>query len=417
MSTHKRSANQMRQQGFFLIEAMVSFVIMSVGLLALAGMQISLSRNADVAKQRVEAMRLAQQRIETMRSFTDIAATTTTPVDPDRTGTPVPRLAWSDIATASDVHNPLQSAGFSNASFQRSWTVGGAVTDPMRPISVSVSWTDRANGAQTVTLNSVISQSNPANAGSLGFPLPNNTNLKLPKNRTLNIPVPATDLGGGKSAYQVNANLAIIFSNLSGNVVQKCSTTVTAGNYNGLSGSSQCSDYSAYIVAGYISGDITNASNMPTRPTGINSSGISYYTAGGKTISCSYDIAKDQSTNALITSSHYYLCVVPVATTNGTWSGTLRIGGVPVLNDFKVCRFQYPGTTGDSTDLKNSRNVQPYVNVNTSLDNQNYYVESSSDSSCPAIGGLQTILHQDCRLTNAARVTECPATAANTPAT
>lgn len=398
------------ERGFSLIEAMIGLLIMSFGILALAGMQITLSRNADVSKQRVEAMRLAQQRMETMRSFTHIAAVTATPVDPDRNGTP--KLAWNDLASANDVNNPLTSVNFSNTSFTRSWAVGGAMADSMRPVSVTVGWTDRAGEAQSITLNSVISQSDPSNVASLGFPLPNNTNLKLPKNRFINIPVPAIDLGGGKSSYQISPTLAVVFSNLSGNVVEKCTTQVTATSY--AAGTAGCTQYNGYILAGYVSGAIANSSTpIPTRPTGINTAAASFDNTGGNVISCTYAVTKDQSTSANILTSHYYLCLIPVTTGGGTWSGTIRLGGVPTDSNYKVCRFEYAGAVTDSDAVKNSRNVQPYVSVNASLDNQNYYIDNSSGANCPTVQGLPTILHQDCRNSGSPSATNCPLTANN----
>jgi len=416
MSSQALPTKLLRQCGFFLIETMVSFALMSVGLLVLAGMQISVSRNADVSKQRVEAMRLAQERVETMRAFTHIAPTpggagsAATPLDPDRAGGA--RLAWTQMASDVDVGNPLESTQFSNTRFDRRWTVGGLASDAMRPISVTVKWTDRAGAAQFVTLNSVISQSDPTTVAALGFPLPNNTNLKLPKNRVLNIPVPAIELGGGASAYQISSSLAIVFNNLTGNVVQKCSSTVTAATY--ASGAAGCTVYNAYIVAGNVSGSIDSAT-PPTRPSGINTNQVSYG-APGEFISCSYAQTKDQVSGAVIAGSHYYLCVVPVAATTGTWSGVIRLGGVPTTASYKVCRLEYPGDVSDTTDMKNTRNIQPYVAVNASLDNQNYVLDSSANASCPVVSGLQTILHQDCRSSNPSRATSCPTTASNTPA-
>ena len=412
MSIRQRLLRNACLRGFFLIEAMVSFAIMSVGLLALAGMQISLSRNADVSKQRVEAMRLAQQRIETMRSFTHIAPVATTPDDPDRNGNL--KLAWNSLGSDTDKNNPLQSANFSNATFRRTWTVDGLATDAMRPISATVKWTDRAGTPQTVTLNSVISQSDPGNAAALGFPLPDNTNLKLPKNRMLNIPVPAVDVGGGKSAYQIASGMTIVFSNLTANVVQKCTGQVTASTYGTTAAG--CSSYDAYIVAGYVSGAISNTSGTPAVPSGVNSNGVSFYSASGRTISCTYAIAKDVSTGANIPTSHYYLCLIPVAPANGTWSGTIRLGGIPTTGDYEVCRFEYPGSSADTPAQRNDRNIQPYVNVTSSIDNQNYIVATNNDGSCPVVGGLQTVLHQDCRASQAPTAANCPPSSANTPA-
>ena len=53
-----------RNGGFALIEAMVAMLVMAFGMLSLVGMQSMLSRNADTAKQRTEAQRLAEEKLE-----------------------------------------------------------------------------------------------------------------------------------------------------------------------------------------------------------------------------------------------------------------------------------------------------------------------------------------------------------------
>lgn len=412
--TRTHTVRNHAQKGFFLIEVMISFLVMSFGILALAGMQIKLSRDADVSKQRVEAMRLAQQRMETMRAYTTITATATTPIDPDRNGTK--KLAWSDLATDNDYNNPLSSTGFSNTLFTRNWAISGATTDASRGVNVVVSWADRDGIAQRVSLNSVISRSDPIDAAALGFPLPANTNLKLPKNRSLNVPIIAVSVANGKSAYQLGKNLAVVFNDITGKVVEKCASTISATSYN--NGSASCTAYNAYILAGYVSGAITNnlSTLTPTLPTGVNMESVTFDSASGRSISCSYAISQDQSTAAFILGNHYYLCVIPVTASNGTWSGTVRLGGIPITSNYKVCRFQYSGTAQDSQDVQNQRNVQPYANVSGSLDNQNYYIENSNSNSCPVVGNLQTILHQDCRASGIPSATNCPGTSRNSPA-
>ena len=64
---------QLKQRGFSLIEALIALLVMAFGMLALAGMQASVSYGGDMAKQRGEAMRLAQERIEQMRSYTGLS--------------------------------------------------------------------------------------------------------------------------------------------------------------------------------------------------------------------------------------------------------------------------------------------------------------------------------------------------------
>jgi len=361
------------QRGFTLLEAMVAMLVASFGLLGLVGMQMSLSRSADVAKQRGEATRLAQERIEDMRSFTALDATEG-------------QQSWSELADSTD-----ESA--TNVNFTRTVALDGSLSDPMRFAEVSVSWLDRANEQQSVVMRSVVSRTDPTDVGALGFPLPQNTTLKRPKNRSLNIPVPATDLGNGKSAYQLANNLAVVFSNDSGYVVQKCDFVVTTAAQL-----DQCESYDAYILAGYISKTMTS---FPTS-LGVNTSDLAGYDTG-RDINCSFGDAVDQTTGRTITGYKYYLCIVPVVS-GGTWSGTLRLAGMATGTDYLVCRMQFPTTEGLSD---NARNVQPYSEVDDSLDNQNYVITTATR--CPTVASLVTVQHQACRSSNSARAADCPA--------
>ena len=63
-----------RQQGIFLIEALVALLVMAVGLVALVKFEATLAASGSVAKQRTEATMLAQREIETLRGFVDLTA-------------------------------------------------------------------------------------------------------------------------------------------------------------------------------------------------------------------------------------------------------------------------------------------------------------------------------------------------------
>jgi len=373
--TGMKTRSHGRQRGFTLLEALVAMLITAFGLLGLVGMQLMLSHNADVAKQRGEATRLAQQSIEVLRSFTSIDAA-------------AGQLAWQDLAGSNDQID-------TNTQFTRQVSLGGAATDPMRRASVVVSWVDRAGITNQMSLDTVISKTDPADVGALGFPLPQNTTLKRPKNRSMNIPVPALDLGNGKSVYQMASNFAVVFSNDSGYVVQRCDHTVTSQSDL----ASGCELYDAFIVAGYVS---KTMSSFPTA-LGVNHSSLTDYDSS-RALECTIGDAVDQNTGQTMSHYKYYLCIVPV-TTDGTWSGTMRLAGMASGTDYLVCRMQFPAAAGLSA---NARNVQPYSQVNDSLDNQNYIITTSG--SCPTVSGLGTTLHQECRSSNPNRVTDCPAT-------
>lgn len=419
---YSRNFSKRGQYGFTIIEALISLIIMGFGVLSLSGMQIFLSRNADDAKQRTEAVRLAQEKIEFFRSYTGIASTLTS-------GT---ALNWNDLASGTDTIT-------TNAVYTRNWTIEGAISAPMRSLTVGVSWTDRTGEAQAVSLSTVLSKTDPADSGFLGFPLPENTNLKRPKNRNLNIPIPAIDIGNGKSAVAFGSDKYVLFSNISGDVVQICTPTLgstpsTEDIITALTGSTtgNCTTITGYIVAGYVTRDVSVSNtdwDAVKNSMGIDYSNITRNEAGTSAIGCQFGDAINPSSGAIITNVKYYICVIPLAAPtqplaeNGpyNWSGTIRIAGPSIWNGsgnkYYVCRYQY-SSASDLTDV-NERNVQPYVKVNKSIDQQNYLVvtttnaASSTTPACPGsmtVAGVSTgVLHQDCRsASNSNHSTACP---------
>jgi Tfp pilus assembly protein PilV len=384
------SPRKPRGAGFALIEAMVAGLVMAFGMLALVSMQINLSRNGDVAKSRTEAMRLAQEKMEELRSFTVI--TPTPPTDPWST-----TKAWDNMAANNDTVT-------TNNTYARTWTLGsGNVTsvDVMKTADVTVHWTDRAGEDQYVKISSVISKTDPTDVGFLGFPLPQNTNLKRPKNRNVNIPIPAVDLGGGNSGYQISPNLAVVFSNDSGLIIKQC-TSQTAFTISASTDLSGCTTSTALMLAGYINSSVGWPAGL-----GINYSAVT--SADSANINCKFGDATDQTTGATISGYKYYLCVIPISsatTPPSAWGGTIRLGGLASSN-LIVCRYQYI----DSNSTANARNVQPYDNVTESMDSQNYMLQNAN--SCSGSGTtVSMVLHQNCR-TGHADATNCPAKSTN----
>jgi prepilin-type N-terminal cleavage/methylation domain-containing protein len=389
-----------RQRGFSLIESLIALVITAFGLLAIAGVGIKLSQSEDIARQRGEAARLAQEKIEDLRSFTQITAAAGT-------------KSWNGLASSTDnITNGTLLDGEAyrtNTTFERSWTLLDSATDAWRRVRVTVAWADSMTGTadkQTLSYTTVISKTNPADVGSLAFPLPGNTTLKRPKNRSLNIPVPAVDLGDGTSAITVEkaaVKYSVIFSNETGYVVRLCTIEVsTASQVNDIT----CPKVNAYVVAGYIS-----LSGFSTFPTGlaINTASLTGVDQSPTKTICEVKQAWNQNTNSAIANYKYYLCVLTVPSQDGTYSGMVRLAA-PVLNvgttGYTVCRFQFPAG-GDAND--NMRNVQPYQDVADSLDNQNYVITNANSGNCPTVDGLKTTEHQVCRSSNGNRLTDCPA--------
>ena len=209
---------------------MAAIIIPGAGLLALAKFHANLVETGSASRQRVEALRLAQEKLEDLRYQTYSAVT-----------------AGSDTPTLSDA----------NVSYTRAWTIPTTSTSPDYKIAqVTVSWTDQKNNAQSFALTGLISKYSP---GQSGLAIHDNfsgigsgsgsAGLRTPFNRGITIPIPAVDQGDGTSVYSPpgTASVSLRFDNVTGDI-----TGITDnGNTATLSGGD---------VGRLISGYITEAS-------------------------------------------------------------------------------------------------------------------------------------------------------------
>ncbi len=352
------------QRGFSLIEALVALLVMSFGMLAVAGFQINLSLNSDVAKQRTEATRLTQQKIEQLRTFDRLV---TNSADPDN--------SYIDSMVSS---TETISSNATNTVFTRSWVISTAATpDTGRSIQVTVAWTNRSGTAEQVQLFSYISATDPALNGGLFLPLPDGTILRRPKNRNIDIPIPAIAIAGTDKSFIPWSGTSggyLVFSNLSGDIVQKCTEVPTAGNLI----TNVCAVFDGYLLSGYITG----ASNALVTKI-VVPFGSQQYVNG--TPECSVGNALDQTTGDAIANTKYYVCLIQPtdhdtnAATARVWSGRVDLAGALIssLGGTTTCRF-----STDANTTVNDNHPAVYSLVDRSLDNQNFYI--STNSTCPA---------------------------------
>lgn len=201
-------------RGVSLIEALVAMAIMAFGMLAIVGVQSTLRLNNETARQRSEAVRLAQQAAEDDRSFVEVTA----PV----AGTP----NYSSIVNQAQTINPgaFQTlAGLalpalnSSASYQVTTTItetglaANSEAPRMKAVMVQADWNDRTWKAgdppsNSVMLYTTIARIAPAIAGSLGIAADVGvdgvaTIPMRPGGRNAIIPSPAVDFGDGTSGY------------------------------------------------------------------------------------------------------------------------------------------------------------------------------------------------------------------------
>lgn len=238
-----------RQLGFSLIEGLTSLLVTAFGMMAVATFYASLSNSSDVAKQRTEAVRLAQLKMEELRGFEQVAA--------DGIGN---RFDYTDdVVSGADTVDRANGDYVTSTSYARSWTVTGNGTDPQKWVRVEVRWTDRTAQEQSVTLRSVISRSDAGSIGTLAVG-PGPIKPRSPKNRSLDIPYPAVSLAGEKSGFSPPGagGRFFVFDNTTGEVLGDCNrplregTTVSFGTVY-VDGTS-CTEYDVkrYLLSGYV---------------------------------------------------------------------------------------------------------------------------------------------------------------------
>ena len=231
------------RRGVSLVEALVALAVMAFGMLALVGVQATMRLNSDVAKQRGEATRIATEEIERLRGFVTIAVVAN-------------EAAYASYdAMASGAPEYTAAGGIGNTTYSITRTVITAAGQPHKSIAVQVTWTDRSNQVQSVTLETAISGTDPALAGLLAvIPTASATNQR--SGRAASIPPPAVDLSDGRSAFKPfdTGTVAWIFNNLTGFITSRCTGIATAQTSITLADLTNCgTPINGRLLAGEVS--------------------------------------------------------------------------------------------------------------------------------------------------------------------
>jgi Tfp pilus assembly protein PilV len=342
-------------RGVSLIEALVALAVMAFGMLGVVGIQATLRANADVAKQRSEAVRIAEDQLEDWRFFSVLNPTT---------GHAHPYSAIGDVATTT-------IAGM-NASFDLTGTVVESSPPGSKTLVVDVQWDDRSGTHQTLRMSSLVAGIAPELAATMMTPSPTSIEQQ-PLGRDRGIPTVARNFPGeGTSGFKppqgVGGTVGWLFDNVTG-LLQTC--TVTVGVITSSSDLTSCSgNGDRYrLISGYVR--FATGNTAPTVADVLTPTGPAFpplelnvleTAPGSATVSC----FKEALGNALA-----YYCAVPVQT-GSPWSGSIDFDFTDPLQplaptlaeddptQFKVCRY-------NATPLD-------YTGVKTSLINQNFVV-------------------------------------------
>lgn len=368
-----------KQRGISLVEALIALLVLSLGMLTMARLQSHLRLGSDIARQRAEAVRLAQEDIETMRAYSVLAASGAA-------------RSYAEITSASV--NVDASTGYAtNTQYTVSRQIVAATALAVKTAAVTVSWTDRTGEPQRVVLNSIIAANDPAHGGALGL-APTGVHAKGAFSRSSRVPVNAKDLGNGSSVLKPTSTstVALVFDNTSGRVTARCSgiNPLTATRDLGLGNLTSCGSTIAYLL----SGSVRFSQASPPDAARGNDTPLVFSVMLGLT-GGTYAAAPECSSEEVQTDTGeryvaYHCVVVPLA--NGRWSGrsTLSPAGWTLgagPNDERVCRYSADLDGSGAIDA-NEEHPATYSGVDHSLANQNFLVIKGSET-CPAGAAVQ----------------------------
>jgi len=117
-----------KSDGFSLIEILIAMVILSISLLALAGLMVTTTKNTSFGSHMTEATTFAQDKLEELRA-----------------------IRWQNIPEG--VGND-QKGGSTGINYGRNWSV---TTDgALKTIIITVNWKDRTD--HSIRLTSVLTE-------------------------------------------------------------------------------------------------------------------------------------------------------------------------------------------------------------------------------------------------------------------
>lgn len=106
----------MRSRGFSLVEVLVALCILSIALLALAGLMVTTTRNNSFGSNMTEAATFAQDKVEELKVS-----------------------SWGNVVSGADART-----GATGIQYTRTWTVTDNANFTQRWVNITVTWNDLA---------------------------------------------------------------------------------------------------------------------------------------------------------------------------------------------------------------------------------------------------------------------------------
>ena len=342
-----------RQRGITLVEALIGFLILSMGLLGAVRLQSWLRLNGDIARERSEAVRLAQQDLEQTRTFANAAA-------------------FRSIGNGRSVANDTPTA------FTLTRTVSGAPDAAIKSSHVAVSWQDRSGTTQAIQLQSSMAGVSPVYSAALAL-APQDTTL-APRRQ---LPAGAKWLGEGRSVLKPSSRstVAWVIDSASGLVTGQCSVSATLANRDITNADlANCTAMSGSLLSGHVRfslAAVPDAEQANDKPLALTV-GLVLDPAPADAPRCETDTAATYLT---------YACLVPQTASGSGWSGQLRITPEgwalgETASTYKACRYSADHDGNGRID-RNDEHPARYTDVHGYLGQQNYLVVRGQ-AACPS---------------------------------
>jgi type IV pilus modification protein PilV len=371
----------MRRRGITLVEVLVCLLVLTVGLAAVSRLQAHLRLSAEAARQRAEALRLAQNEMERLRAFTQVAAGA--------------GPSYAGIESREPV--PMENA---SASASTRYTLERQVATVAAPrykaVTLTVRWSDRIGDAQQVELPSMVAGIAPALGGVLSLQRHVSEPLQ-PLGRHPAIPLAARDLGDGRSVFKPSAQAVVawMFDAITGIITRVCQAPAGVSNADLLETQlSRCTTTQGLLVSGFVrfatQTDTPGAreAEQPTSPA-LN---LDLCLVAANTALCAApslaECFDDAPTTPLPTRQTviYHCAVFPPAGTLH-WTGRLNLApvdwqfvGPEAPGGFKVCRYSFDHNGNSRID--NAEHPALYTQVAAPLTDQNFLVVRGA-APCP----------------------------------
>jgi len=387
-----RRQKQDRQTGIALVEALLALAVMAFGMLAVVGVQATLRQNADVAKQRSEAVRIAQAEIERWRAYAGLQAAGGL-------------VSYGNLQDAT-----LASVAGGNADYSVTRSVEPDQSALILPYpiyktyTVDVGWTDRNGLPQSVRLSTAVAAVAPQLSGTLGVPASGDP-FSQPGGRNRSVPPSARDWGGGSSDFvppgQPGNNLVgWRFDNITGEITF-CTTNITSTALLTASTDFTCGPNKGTLLSGFVR-FATGAAQPDAATAEFPPIGLALNLDVELTLTspnhpspgsiCFDDAPLTLAAAATVAAVNYYCAIL--ASPANTWTGisnlvpraftdagavvwTIAASGAPA---YKVCR--YTPAANDTAVIANAMHPRNYSTVTKPLTRQNFLVIAAANT-CP----------------------------------